>query len=146
MRRKREIAAPPGIGNALGTMLAALLFTGALAQTVPARAGQHGGGFQGGFHGGGFHGGFAGRPHGEFHARGFHGGGFFHHRGFHRGIVIAPALGGLWLGAGLGWPYYSYPYESYYPPGAQYWYCENPPGYYPSVNQCSTDWQMVPGN
>jgi hypothetical protein len=60
---------------------------------------------------------------------------------------VAPAFGGLWAGAGLGWPY-SYPYAGYYgqPPYAQYWYCENPPGFYPSVTQCNTGWQMVPAN
>jgi hypothetical protein len=123
------------------------------------------GGFHGGaFHGapGGFQGGFAGFPHGGFHGGGFHPHGFahgefhahefhgerFHHHRFHGGTVLAPAFGGLWSGAGLGWPYYSYPYESYYGQGpyTQYWYCENPPGFYPSVTQCNTGWQMVPGN
>jgi hypothetical protein len=43
------------------------------------------------------------------------------------------------LGTGLGWPYYSYPDESYYGygPYGQYWYCDNPPGYYPYVQQYS---------
>jgi hypothetical protein len=99
-----------------------------------------GGGFPcGGFHGrlGGFHGGVAGSPHGGFHdgefqAHGFHGA-RFHHRGFHGGVVLAPAFGGLWLGTGLGCPYYSFPNESYYGygPYTQYWYCDNPAGYYP---------------
>src|SRR5215469_9667771 len=63
----------------------------------------------------------------------------FHHHGFHGGVVLAPAFGGLWLGTGLGWPYYSYPDESYYGygPYGQYWYCDNPPGYYPYVQQYS---------
>jgi hypothetical protein len=57
----------------------------------------------------------------------------FHHRGFHGGVVLAPAFGGLWLGTGLGCPYYSFPNESYYGygPYTQYWYCDNPAGYYP---------------
>jgi len=129
--------------------------------------GFHGGGFPGGaggFHGGafrgapgGFHGGFAGFPHGRFHGGEFHPHGFphgefhgerFHHHGFHGGVVLAPAFGGLWWGGALGWPYYSYPYESYYGQGpyTQYWYCEDPPGFYPSVTQCNTGWQMVPAN
>jgi hypothetical protein len=124
-----------------------------------------GGGFHGGaFHGapGGFHGGFAGFPHGGFHGGGFHPHGFphgefhahefhgerFHHHGFHGGTVLAPAFGGLFLGGGLGWPYYSYPDESYYGygPYTQYWYCDNPEGYYPYVQQCNTGWQTVPAN
>jgi hypothetical protein len=145
----------------LGRALAALLLTTQLIQPAAARGGSpgqggfhgqgfHGQGFHGqGFHGGGFHGGFAGHHRdgfGGFHARGFHGGGF-HHHGFRRGIVVAPAFGGLWWGAGLGWPY-SYPYAGYYGQGpyAQYWYCENPAGYYPSVTQCNTGWQMVPAD
>jgi hypothetical protein len=52
-------------------------------------------------------------PHGEFHAHGFHGE-RFHHHCFRGGLVVVPAFGGLSLGAGLGWPYYSYPDESYY--------------------------------
>ena len=43
---------------------------------------------------------FRGRHFGEFH------GGRFHHHGFNRGIVVVPALGGLWWGGGLDWPYY----------------------------------------
>jgi hypothetical protein len=146
---RTETEAPSRIGKAL----AALLLTAAFFQSDPTWAGSHGGG--GGHGGGGFHGGFAGAPRGGFsgfhgggfHAHGFHGGGF-HHHGFRRGIIVAPAFGALWLGAGLGWPYYSYPYESDYGQGpyTQYWYCENPPGYYPSVTQCNTGWQTVPAN
>jgi hypothetical protein len=49
---------------------------------------------------------------------------------------LAPVFGGLWLGAGLGWPYYSYPYESYYGSGpyTQYWYCDNPEGITPTYS------------
>jgi hypothetical protein len=173
MLREIESAAPPGIGKASGTVLAALLLTGALVQSAPARAGQHGGEFHGGihdggfhaggfhgggFHGGGFHGGgfqggfhggFAGRPHhgfGAFHAERFHGR-EFHHHAIRRGVVLAPVFGGLSLGAELGWPY-AYPDAGYYGQGpyTQYWYCENPPGYYPSVTQCNTGWQTVPAN
>ena len=43
-----------------------------------------------------------------------------------------PSVGCGWA-PGLGWPYYSYPNESYYGygPYTQYWYCDNPAGYYP---------------
>ena len=163
MRKEGERTPPPRIAKAL----AALLLTGAFVQPSVARAGSHGGGGHGGggFHGGppgGFHGEFAGVPHGGFHAGGFHAHGFphgefhghrfhaerFHHHGFRNGVVFAPVFGGLSLGAGLGWPYYSYPDESYYGygPYGQYWYCDNPPGYYPYVQQCNTGWQMVPAN
>ena len=108
-------------GRAIATALAALFLTAALFQPGAARAHDGGGGFHGsGFHGGpgGFHGGFAGFPHGGFHGGGFHAHGFqserFHHHGFHGGVVLAPVFGGLWWGTGLGWPYYSYPDESYY--------------------------------
>jgi hypothetical protein len=63
-------------------------------------------------------------------------------------LVVVPAFGGAWWGAGLGWPDYSYPDESYYGygPYTQYWYCEDPAGYYPDVTQCNTGWQTVPAN
>jgi len=90
-----------------------------------------------GFHGrpGAFHGGFAGFPHGRFH-------------GFRSCLVVVPVFGAWSVGAGLGWLYYSYPNESYYGQGpyTQYWYCEDPPGYYPDVVQCNTCRQMVPAN
>ena len=145
MRTKTK--APHRIGNAV----AALLLTTALLLSGAARAGSHSGG---GFHGrpGGFHGGFAGFPHGGFHAGEFHAHGFhgerFHHHDFRGGLVVVPAFGGLSLGTGLGWPYYSYPDESYYGygPYTQYWYCDDPAGYYPYVQQCNTGWQTVPAN
>jgi len=48
-------------------------------------------------------------------------------------------------------PVYPYP-DPYTPPmivaqpaaGPQYWYCANPPGYYPYVPQCAVQWQSVP--
>jgi hypothetical protein len=127
-------------------------------------AGPQGGGVQGGHPGAGFHGGVAAVPRGEFHGREFHGGDFqgghpgefhgqefherfHHHHGFHGGVLVAPALGGWWWGNEVGWPYYEYPYESYYgyEPSAQYWYyCADPAGYYPYVTQCNTVWQAVP--
>jgi len=154
MRKETKSAASSRIGKAL----AALLLTTALLQSGSARGGSHSGnGFQGG---GGFHGGFHGggrvQNGGGFHGSGFHGGiGGFHGGGFHRhgfrgrvGVVIAPAIGGTWLGAGLSWPYYSYPDQSYYGygPYSEYWYCANPEGFYPYIQQCNTGWQTVPAN
>jgi hypothetical protein len=68
----------------------------------------------------------------------------------------------------LGWPwyprpYYAYPYYPYYPPvvtvpssppvyiereppqlPSGYWYyCDNPQGYYPYVNECPQGWRQV---
>jgi hypothetical protein len=118
------------------------------------RRGVHGGGFHGGaFRGGGFGGFHGGALPNGFH-RGFRNGGF-HGRGF-RGFR------GGFLG-GLGWPYYSYPYEWPYPYGWDYYpsygydpgqygtspnwyYCSDPAGYYPYVTQCTTGWQAVPAS
>src|SRR5712691_3381475 len=116
----------------LGIAVAALAGVLALSQPIPAEAahgggggGGLGGGFGGGFHGGGFGGGFDG-----------------------------------WSGGGLGWgatdydygndygspDYGAYPSNGYSQPYAsQYWYyCQNPSGYYPYVQQCTTNWQPVP--
>ena len=101
----------------------------------------------GGFHGG-FHGGFRG---------GFHGG---FHRGFHRfgGPRVAIGVGiGPWWGPYWG-PYgYSYGYPYAYPPvvapdpqlsiapapPTSWYYCDNPAGYYPYVQQCPGGWRPV---
>ena len=113
----------------------------------------------GGWHGGGYYGG-----------RGYGGGGYGRYGGwgrggFYGGIVIGPGYG---YGGGWGWPYYP-PYYAY-PPAvvtvpstppvyieqgapqqtapqdpSNYWhYCANPPGYYPSVEECPGGWQLVP--
>jgi hypothetical protein len=95
----------------------------------------------------------------QHHGGGHHGGG--HHGGGHwHGSV------GLYFGAPL-WPYYGAPYYpySYYPyyypyavpaaqspayveqgqaPSQNYWYfCSNPKGYYPYVNECPPGWAQV---
>ena len=138
----------------------------------PVFLGFHGGGFHPGlheFHAGAFQPGFH-----EFHAGGFHDGHFgqfhrfgefhrFDHHGFRRGLVVVPAFGGWWgggwgwpdyyypegWGSGWGWPDYDYPNGGYYGSGpyAGYWYyCADPPGYYPYVTQCNTAWQTVPAS
>jgi len=67
---------------------------------------------------------------------------------------------GWWWVVGSVWYFYPapvYPYPDPYqppvvvvpsaPPAPQYWYyCNNPPGYYPYVAQCGSDWQRVPAN
>jgi hypothetical protein len=74
MRQASENGARPGMGRALGSIAAAVLFTAALCQPNLAYAGPLGGG--GGFHDGGFH----GSRFGGFHESGFYGGGW--HGGF----------------------------------------------------------------
>jgi hypothetical protein len=115
------------LGRALA--IAGALFCAAiLGQPGRADAALHGGG---GFHGGGFHGGY----------HGWHGG----YGGFGLGLGLGFGLAPL----AYGWGYY--PYDGYYgysePYPAQTWYyCSNPPGYYPYVTQCSTGWQAVPAS
>jgi hypothetical protein len=98
----------------------------------------------GGFGGGGFRGSSGG-------FRGAH----FGHDGFGRRGRFG-GFGGWW-GGDVGWdaPYYDsgygYDYPDYgaydyaQPAASQYWYyCQNPAGYYPYVQQCTTNWQPVP--
>lgn len=80
----------------------------------------------------------------------WHGGHWFHG-------VYGGRLGWWWI-AGGNWYYYPqpvYPYPDPYlppvvapapaaPPGAYWYYCSNPPGYYPYVPSCATNWVPVP--
>lgn len=64
-------------------------------------------------------------------------------------------LGWWWVVGGIWYfypePIYPYP-DPYVPPvvvapgpaGAYWYYCNNPPGYYPYVPQCAEPWQPVP--
>jgi len=73
-------------------------------------------------------------------------------------------LGWWWIVGGVWYfypaPIYPYP-DPFLPPGAvagppvapqpvappapaQYYYCDNPPGYYPYVSTCPTPWRAVP--
>jgi len=90
------------------------------------------------------------------------------HHGHHGGHARL----GLYFGVPLAVPYY-YPPAYYYgprvyypeplvlapaapayyiqqdnpavpPPGGYWYYCRNPQGYYPQVQQCPTPWQQVP--
>jgi hypothetical protein len=124
-------------------MLAAVVLGCALSG--PAMA-AHGGGHSGGGHGGGH---VAG-------SGGFHGG--FRGHGGHAVFVGAP----LFIGGYAGWPYYFDSYPPYAdipvaaplyiengagemprPADASWYYCQNPPGYYPYVQQCPAGWQKV---
>jgi hypothetical protein len=122
-----------------------------------------GGGFRGGVNRGG--GGFRGGNRGGFRGgRGFRGRNNFFFAGPGYYDPFWPYYGyGAGLGFGYGYggygydaPYYDYPPVSeepgYLPPLAgnsvppqdQYWYyCDDPAGYYPYVNQCNTDWRPV---
>jgi hypothetical protein len=116
----------------------------------PAWGGGHGHGFDQGHRGGpGWHGdGFAHHDFGGWHQ------GHWHH-GPHNGRL------GWWWIVGPSWyyypaPVYPYPEPYYYPPAligtvpplpgqpTQYWYyCSDPPGYYPYIPQCNVMWQAV---
>lgn len=127
------------------------------AAGAKAQHGTHGGGFHGG--GGGFHGNdFHGRDFGGFGAndlRVWRGGAWRHD--WHDG-----RFGWWWIVGGI-WYFYPepiWPYPTYVPPAfivqqpppvvagvppAQFWYyCPNPPGYYPNVATCSVPWRAVP--
>ena len=76
------------------------------------------------------------------------------HQGRHLG-----RFGWWWIVGGIWYiypaPVYPYP-DPYQPPlvlaapapsTGQFWYyCTNPPGYYPYVSQCGTNWQRVPAS
>lgn len=100
----------------------------------------HGGGVpaNGGVHGGGV-------PAREFHGGAFHGhGGFRDHGRFHGslGIIVGAPL--FWYPGYYGYyppDYYSYPPAAL--PSGYFYYCANPPGYYPQVQYCPSGWQAV---
>lgn len=133
-------------GKRIGLGLAALALCGGISQS--AWAWDHGFHHRGGFH-----------DHDGFHDHG----GFHHHDGFHSHF-------GVFIGAPLFWwppePYYYPPYDyppvsqvyveqppvyvqrndtaANTPPAANYWYyCPNPQGYYPYVQNCPAGWMQV---
>jgi hypothetical protein len=121
-------------------MMVLLLIVG----TIPVAFARGGpGGFHGGFHGGGFgHGGFHGGFHDGFH--GWHGGhwGHFHHPHFHGGIIVE--VPPLWIAPE---PSYVAPAPSIGltpEPPAIWYYCTDPPGYYPTVPTCRVPWTLYP--
>lgn len=44
----------------------------------------------------------------------------------------------------VGDDYYDYPDDSGAAPGYSWYYCKSPPGYYPYVQNCASQWQPVP--
>jgi hypothetical protein len=113
-------------------LLVAAIAAGALLTSSPADA-------RGGYRGGGWHGGGWGCC-----AIGL---------GFYDPLWPGYYAGGYW---GPGYPYYATPPVTVIqqqPPQAQapiqaapqsYYYCDNPGGYYPYVQSCSTPWRQVP--
>jgi hypothetical protein len=108
------------------------------------------------------------RPHGDHRAEGWHGGEIRHFDehdlGRWRGGAWVHAMHdgrfGWWWNVGPSWYFYTepvYPYPDPYvppvavapgappaPPGQYWYYCRNPPGYYPYVPQCGGPWEAVP--
>lgn len=77
--------------------------------------------------------------------------GYWYH-GWHGG-----RYGWWWVAPGFGWTFYAapvYPYPEPPPPAvappppapATWYYCPNPPGYYPYVAQCYGPWRPVPAH
>jgi hypothetical protein len=130
-------------------ILATMLF----ASAIPGHA--RGGGWHGGG-GRGFHGGHGWRGHGFHAGHGWRGYGW-------RGAGVTVGVGPYWglYGWPYGWPYgypYAYPYTypsqiyvqpsqplSVEPPSSPpvWYYCDNPQGYYPYVQQCPGGWRTV---
>jgi hypothetical protein len=154
--------------------ISALALGCALYAASPALADSHhdaSSGMHGGWHGGGWHGGahggfvpmhrFVGHDFAHFSVadRAMWRGGRWWHGPWH-------GRSGWWWFAGGGWYFYDtpiYPYPGYvsdyyvgddyadYPdsaaPGANpysWYYCQNPPGYYPYIQSCNGPWRPVP--
>lgn len=86
--------------------------------------------------------------------------------GMAAGLASTPAQARVFVGIGVGVPFYYPPPYYYYPPPPvvytpppvytapaptyvqpppqSWYYCDNPQGYYPSVQACSTGWRQVP--
>jgi hypothetical protein len=93
-------------------------------------------------------GGLRGRP--EFHEhRGVRERHEFDHHGFRRHhetrVFVAPGFG--WFPGWWGPDYPPYAPPAYVPPQTEpqyfWYYCQNPPGYYPYIQQCPGGWQTV---
>ena len=121
---------------------AVAVVAGVLALSFPPlslEAAPHAGGHVAGFHAGGL-GGFHG-----MHFGGFHGA---HFGGFHEGFRHHHWHGGWWWGVIPVPVFYEYDALDYTPVfAASYlYYCPYPAGFYPYVQQCSTDWELVPAS
>jgi hypothetical protein len=130
------------------------------ASVAPGHA-RSGGGHRGGGHG--FHRGHGGGGHG-WRGHGFRGGHGWRGHGHHGkhswgGVGVSIGVGSYWWP--YWWPYrypYVYPYTyspqiyvqpsqplSIQPPSSPpvWYYCDNPEGYYPYVQQCPGGWRTV---
>jgi hypothetical protein len=133
-------------------ILATVLFVSA----APGHTRSNGG------HGGkghGFHGGHGWKGHGYHGGHGWKGHGYYGGYGW-KGVGVSIGVGPYW--GPYGYPYaysygYPYPYSpqiyvqpsqplSIQPPSPPpvWYYCENPQGYYPYVQQCPDGWRTVP--
>jgi len=118
--------------------VASFIVLGVLLAATTGAAGRSGGGGSGG--GGGHCGGGRGGGHGG------HTGGHFHGSG---GAVFVAA--GPWWWVPPFYPPYGSPgvleepmeYMQPDAPVAFWYYCQDPPGYYPAVQQCPTQWLLI---
>jgi hypothetical protein len=134
----------------------AMALTAAVVLFAAESARAEGGGRGGGHWGGGYHGGYyGGGHHGGYYYGGWGGARF----AVYPNVYIGP--GAFWWG--YGYPFAYYPYGYYAPPPVVvrsepqvyvqqppepseplYWYyCREPQGYYPSVNECPSGWIQV---
>ena len=123
--------------------LAALIFLSFCTSAFCARGG-HGGGHRGGGHS--YHGG------GHYYRGGGHyyrGGGYYYRGGgtrtYYIGRYYGPSYSYAPYAYGYSDPYYPYVYDGPMPyagpaPQAYVFYCQNPEGYYPDVQNCPGGW------
>lgn len=131
------------------------LFLLLLGFTASAVANMHGGHFGGGGHMVGGHMG-GGAPHAQAGGEHFrsepHGAGAHHFDGEHHhrhafiaGFVGAPLL--YWPPYESIAPYSSYslptPYVSQDQPNPVWYYCDEPPGYFPYITECASGWRTI---
>ncbi len=132
----------------IGVTATSLLLLLGTAFPAGAMGGSHGhSGFRGHFAGGEHH---EFQGHHEFRGRPGMGGRheFFEHHQFHHHVGTEVFIGApLWSGPDWWGPpdfYYAEPpVYSQAQPQYYWYYCPNPPGYYPYVQQCPSAWQTV---
>ena len=136
-------------------VIVAMLLVGSAGLGYARQGGHGGGGHRGGWHGGGGHGGGWHGGHGWGSPRVGIGIGI----GPYWGLYGGPYWGGYWRPYAYGYPYAyppvvtvpstqvyvqpSAPAAAQPPPSASWYYCDNPRGYYPYVQQCPGGWRAV---
>jgi hypothetical protein len=130
------------VRNFIGAVRAAalmLLLAGAAAVQA-ASSNSHGGG-----HHGGGHAGHAGHHHGPHGFYGFYGGAFYGGEPLFWDWPFYwdwPAYGDIYFLPGLGASEPPVPLLQPAPPS--FYYCYEPPGYYPAISLCRQPWLRVP--